>query len=63
MANSMVITVFISFDFVYIPVFIYFSCQYIFFMKVLKYFVKENEEKRLQRKIIEEKIAQGKILF
>ena len=27
MANSMVITVFISFDFVYIPVFIYFSCQ------------------------------------
>ena len=32
-------------------------------MKVLKFFVKENEEKRLQRKIIEEKIAQGKILF
>ena len=27
MANSMVITVFISFDFVYIPVFIYFSCH------------------------------------
>ena len=33
MANSMVITVFISFDFVYIPVFIYFSCQSIQFQE------------------------------
>ena len=29
MENPMVITVFISFDFDYIPLFTYFSCQYI----------------------------------